>query len=192
MSSQVKSSHFASHIYVPIFFLHFFFSVATKMSFYKWQMQCFPLLCDFVNALHKYKKNETKKLLNLKRLYIHLKRILYRFIYVHIMYMFSCWWYDRQCLDIFPSCLLHLAVLEKKRDTCLINASYAHHRFYFWYFSLMFIFKLTRCFKYAVKTESESNPRWVLFFVFLQLYNLNMLQYLICILQNISLSTYKD
>lgn len=111
-------------------------------------------------------KNETKKLLNLKRLYIHLKRILYRFIYVHIMYMFSCWWYDRQCLDIFPSCLLHLAVLEKKRDTCLINASYAHHRFYFWYFSLMFIFKLTRCFKYAVKTESESNPRWVLFFCF--------------------------
>ncbi len=50
LSSQVKTSHFASHIYVPVFNL---------VSFCCNQMQCFSLLCDFVNALQEYEKNVT-------------------------------------------------------------------------------------------------------------------------------------
>lgn len=112
--------------YVPIYFLQlFFFSVATKMSFYKWQMQCFSLLCDFVNALHKYEKMKRNSC-SISKGFIHIvKRVSYRFIYILTMYMFSCWWYDHQCLDI-PKLPLTFSSIRKKRhlfNKCIICSS---------------------------------------------------------------------
>lgn len=57
--------------------------------------------------------------------FIHLKRILYRFIYLHTMYTFSCWWNDRQCLDI-PKLPLTFSSIRKKRhlfNKCTICSS---------------------------------------------------------------------
>ncbi len=111
------------------------------------------------------KKMKRTKLLNLTRLYIHLKIILYRFIYLHTMYMFSCWWNDHQCLDI-PKLPLTFSSIRKKRhlfNKCIICSSQILFLISLINVSCICLsFKLTgvsRRFKYAVKTESVTNPR---------------------------------